>query len=149
MTNYEKRCSKSSSAVITLKLSQLLMSRRSGGSLNTSVGRPINSEANTFASISCTSSRSASSNPSRSWCRWRPCASYLKVLRRSYSRDDIPLPRTPRRQIPIVLSTDEVRRLIDAAPNLRYRTILMTLYDTGMRRAELCQLRPSTSTRSA
>src|SRR5215469_3295144 len=57
-------------------------------------------------------------------------------------RDDIPLPRTPRRQIPIVLSTDEVRRLIDAAPNLRYRTILMTLYDTGMRRAELCQLRP-------
>ena len=67
---------------------------------------------------------------------------YLKVLRRSYSRDDIPLPRTLRRQIPIVLSTDEVRRLIDAAPNLRYRTILMTLYDTGMRRAELCQLRP-------
>jgi integrase len=41
-----------------------------------------------------------------------------------------------------VLSTDEVRRLIDAAPNLRYRTILMILYDTGMRRAELCQLRP-------
>ena len=74
---------------------------------------------------------------------------YLKVLRRSYSRDDIPLPRTPRRQIPIVLSVNEVRRLIDAAPNLRYRTILMTLYDTGMRRAELCQLRPSTSTRSA
>ena len=51
--------------------------------------------------------------------------------------------------IPIVLSTDEVRRLIDAAPNLRYRTILMTLHATGMRRAELCQLRPSISTRSA
>src|SRR5215831_16796266 len=62
---------------------------------------------------------------------------YFKVLRRSYSRDDLPLPRTPRRQIPIVLSSNEVRRLIDAAPNLRYRTILMTLYDTGMRRAEL------------
>jgi integrase len=67
---------------------------------------------------------------------------YLKVLRRSYSRDDLPLPRTPRRQIPIVLSTDEVRRLIDAGPNLRYRTILITLYDTGMRRAELSQLCP-------
>ena len=37
---------------------------------------------------------------------------YLKVLRRSYSRDDIPLPRTPRRQIPVVLSTDEVRHFI-------------------------------------
>jgi len=67
---------------------------------------------------------------------------YLKVLRRSYSRDDLPLPKGPRRQLPIVLSPDEVARLIAAAPNLRYRTILMTLYSTGMRRAELCQLRP-------
>jgi integrase/recombinase XerD len=67
---------------------------------------------------------------------------YLKVLRRSYSRDDLPLPKQQRRQIPIVLSPDEVARLIEAAPNLRYRTILMTLYSTGMRRAELCQLRP-------
>ena len=41
-----------------------------------------------------------------------------------------------------MLSADEVARLIDAAPNLRYRTILMTLYSTGMRRAELCHLRP-------
>ena len=41
---------------------------------------------------------------------------YLKVLRRRYSRDDIPLPRVSRRRIPIVLSTEEVRRLIDAAP---------------------------------
>ncbi len=32
-------------------------------------------------------------------------------------------------------------RLIDAAPNLLYRTILMTLYSTGMRRAELVQLK--------
>jgi integrase/recombinase XerD len=67
---------------------------------------------------------------------------YLKVLRRSYSRDDLPLPKLPRRQVPVVLSADEVARLINAAPNLRYRTILMTLYSTGMRRTELCHLRP-------
>jgi integrase/recombinase XerD len=67
---------------------------------------------------------------------------YLKVLRRSYSRDDLPLPKLPRRQVPVVLSSDEVARLINAAPNLRYRTILMTLYSTGMRRTELCHLRP-------
>lgn len=67
---------------------------------------------------------------------------FLKVLRRRWSRDDLPLPRSVRRQIPVVLSPDEVARLIDAAPNLRYRTILMTLYSTGMRRAELCHLRP-------
>jgi site-specific recombinase XerD len=67
---------------------------------------------------------------------------YRKVLRRNYSHDDIPLPKTQRRPVPLVMSADEVYRLIDAAPNLRYRTILMTLYSTGMRRAELCHLRP-------
>ncbi len=59
---------------------------------------------------------------------------YLKVLRRNYSGDDMPLPKTQRRQVPLVLSPDEVSRLIETAPNLRYRTILMTLYSTGMPR---------------
>jgi site-specific recombinase XerD len=67
---------------------------------------------------------------------------YLKVLCRRFSRDDLPLPKLLRRQIPIVLSPDEVARLIAAAANLRHRTILMTLYSTGMRRSELCHLRP-------
>jgi site-specific recombinase XerD len=44
--------------------------------------------------------------------------------------------------VPIVLSRDEVTRLIESAPTLRHRTILMTLYSTGMRRSELCHLRP-------
>jgi len=67
---------------------------------------------------------------------------YRKVLHRGLSADDLPLPKLLRRQIPIVLSPDEVMRMIDAAPNLRHRTILMTLYSTGMRRSELCHLRP-------
>jgi site-specific recombinase XerD len=66
---------------------------------------------------------------------------FLKVLKRRWSRDDLPLPRSSRRQLPTVLSREEVARLIDAAPNLRYRTILMGLYSTGMRRSELCHLR--------
>jgi integrase/recombinase XerD len=66
---------------------------------------------------------------------------FLKVLKRRYSRDDLPLPKLLRRQIPTVLSPHEVARLIAAAANLRHRTILMTLYSTGMRRAELCHLR--------
>ena len=40
---------------------------------------------------------------------------YLKVLRRRFCRDDLPLPKLLRRQIPIVLSPDEVARLIAAA----------------------------------
>jgi integrase/recombinase XerD len=40
-----------------------------------------------------------------------------------------------------VLSPEEVARLIDSARNLYHRTLLMTLYSTAMRRAELCRLK--------
>ena len=67
---------------------------------------------------------------------------FNKVLKRRLSRDDLPLPKLLRRQIPVVLSRKEVARLIDSTGNLRHRTILMTLYSTGVRRSELCRLRP-------
>jgi integrase/recombinase XerD len=64
---------------------------------------------------------------------------FVKTLRRPYLPDHIPFPKRQRR-LPTVLSQDEVTRLIDAASNLMHRTILMTLYSTGLRRAELCAL---------
>ena len=67
---------------------------------------------------------------------------FRKVLRRPLFADDAPLPKVVRHQPPTVLSRDEVARLIDAAPNLRHRTILMTLYSSGIRCSELCHLRP-------
>jgi site-specific recombinase XerD len=66
---------------------------------------------------------------------------YRKVLRRPLFADDAPLPKVVRHQPPTVLSRNEVARLIDAAPNLRHRTMLMTLYSTGIRCSELCHLR--------
>ena len=65
---------------------------------------------------------------------------YLKTLKRVYRQEDLPLPKVPQR-LPVVLSREEIARLIAAASNLRHRTILMTLYSTGMRRSELCHLR--------
>jgi integrase/recombinase XerD len=67
---------------------------------------------------------------------------FVKTLKRSYMLEHIPFPKVPLR-LPTVLSPEEVTRLIDAAPNLLYRTILMTLYSTGMRRAELVRLKVS------
>jgi integrase/recombinase XerD len=64
---------------------------------------------------------------------------FLKVLKRRYSLDDTPYPKAPRR-LPQILSMDEVTRLIDAAGSLSQRTMLMTLYATGMRNAELRHL---------
>src|SRR5262249_30803853 len=67
---------------------------------------------------------------------------FVKTLQRSYMLEHIPFPKVPLR-LPTVLSPEEVTRLIEAAPNLLYRSILMTLYSTGMRRAELVQLKAS------
>ena len=67
---------------------------------------------------------------------------FVKTLRRAYMLEHIPFPKIPLR-LPTVLSPEEVARLIDSAPNLLYRTILMTLYSTGMRRGELVQLKAS------
>jgi integrase/recombinase XerD len=62
---------------------------------------------------------------------------FTKTLKRPYAIEEIPYPKIPRR-LPSVLSQDEVAHLIDGASNLAHRTMLMTLYSTGMRRAELC-----------
>ena len=64
---------------------------------------------------------------------------FVKTLKRPYMLEHIPFPKVPLR-LPTILSPEEVARLIDAAPNLLYRTMLMTLYATGMRRAELVNL---------
>jgi integrase/recombinase XerD len=68
---------------------------------------------------------------------------YKKVMkRRDLAFDDLPFPKTPKK-LPVVLSHEEVTQLIEAAPNLRYRTILMILYGTGLRRAEVVRLKVS------
>lgn len=43
--------------------------------------------------------------------------------------------------MPVVLSPDEVQRLIAGAKNLYHRTMLLTLYGAGLRRSELCHLK--------
>ena len=67
---------------------------------------------------------------------------FVKTLRRPYLPDHIPFPKRQRR-LPTVLSQEEVARLIASAQNLMHRTMLMTLYATGLRRAELCHLKVS------
>jgi integrase/recombinase XerD len=68
---------------------------------------------------------------------------YRKTLkRRDLDFDDLPLLKTPKK-LPVVLSPEEITRLIEAAPNLLYRTLLMLLYATGLRRAEAANLKLS------
>jgi integrase/recombinase XerD len=66
---------------------------------------------------------------------------FLRVKRRDM-KEDLPYPKRPRR-LPIILSPEEVQRLIAGAQNLFHRTMLMTLYGGGLRRSELLHLKVS------
>jgi len=64
---------------------------------------------------------------------------FVTVLKRPWDIDDTPYPKRPD-TLPTVLSPQEVARLIDSALTPLHRLVLMTLYATGLRRAELTRL---------
>jgi len=65
---------------------------------------------------------------------------YFKTLKKNWNISETPYPRKALR-LPTVLSQEEVVRLIDAARTPYHRTLLLTLYATGLRRAELTHLK--------
>ena len=67
---------------------------------------------------------------------------YCKTLKRAWSIADTPYPKKDHR-LPAILSQKEVAQLIAAASTAFHRTLLLTLYATGVRRAELTHLKVS------
>src|SRR5437763_11005121 len=67
---------------------------------------------------------------------------YTKTLKKGWSAAETPYPKRAE-HVPSILSQQEVARLIDAADSSFHRTLLMTLYATGVRRAELTHLKIS------
>src|SRR6266481_672381 len=67
---------------------------------------------------------------------------YIKTLKKAWSIAETPYPKKAF-HLPLILSREEVARLIDAALTPYHRTLLMTLYATGVRRAELTHLKVS------
>ena len=65
---------------------------------------------------------------------------FIRTLHRHEFRQFLPYPKV-RRKLPKILSLEEVARLIDASSGLFERTLLMVLYGTGMRRAEIARLK--------
>jgi site-specific recombinase XerD len=65
---------------------------------------------------------------------------YTKTLKKGWSAAETPYPKSAE-HVPSILSQEEVARLIDAACTPFHRTLLMTLYATGVRRAELTHLK--------
>jgi integrase/recombinase XerD len=67
---------------------------------------------------------------------------YTKTLKKSWSVAETPYPKKVF-HLPLILSQQEVARLIDAASTPYHRILLMTLYATGVRNAELTHLKVS------
>jgi integrase/recombinase XerD len=67
---------------------------------------------------------------------------YAKTLKKGWSIAETPYPKRAF-HLPSILSQEEVTRLIDAALTPYHRILLMTLYATGARNAELTHLKVS------
>jgi site-specific recombinase XerD len=66
---------------------------------------------------------------------------YRSFLKWDESRLSIP-PRTKSNHLPIILSVDEVRTLLNAAINLKHHALLKTVYCAGLRVSEVVNLKP-------
>jgi integrase/recombinase XerD len=65
---------------------------------------------------------------------------FVQVLKRPWTIAETPYPKRPE-QLPTVLSQEEVAQMIDATRTVFHRVLLMMLYATGLRRAELACLK--------
>ena len=65
---------------------------------------------------------------------------YTHTLHQQVSIEHIPLPRMEKK-LPVILSREEVAAILEAPKNLGHRTILTTLYATGMRVSEAANLK--------
>jgi len=55
---------------------------------------------------------------------------------------NLPFPKLEKK-LPVVLSTEEVQRMLSVLKNTKHRAMLATLYDCGLRCGELIELRPT------
>jgi integrase/recombinase XerD len=67
---------------------------------------------------------------------------YTHTLNRKISMERIPFPR-PQRKLPLILSREEVKALLESPRDLRHRTLLAILYGCGLRVSEVTQLKVS------
>ena len=67
---------------------------------------------------------------------------FAVTLGRGDVTDRLPFVREPRK-LPVVLSSEEVARLLQAAPGLKYRAALSVAYGAGLRASEVISLKVS------
>ena len=66
---------------------------------------------------------------------------YTVTLQRAWEVEHIPTPRHAPRKLPLILTTEQVGRLLSGVMVLKYRLVLMACYSAGLRINEACRLR--------
>jgi site-specific recombinase XerD len=64
---------------------------------------------------------------------------FNSVLNRNFSDDIIVRPKKPKK-LPYVLSKDEILAILDHISNLKHKTVLLTVYSSGLRISEVLNL---------
>lgn len=64
---------------------------------------------------------------------------YKHIIQTDWNFECISFQKRPK-SLPSVLSKEEITRIINAAPNLKYKAVIQTLYSAGLRLAELVNL---------
>lgn len=67
---------------------------------------------------------------------------FCDVLKREWNRLDLPRPRRSQK-VAVILSREEVGRIINSKTNLKHKAILMLVYSAGLRRNEVRNLKVS------
>jgi len=67
---------------------------------------------------------------------------FMVTLRKPESIARLPFVPQPRK-LPVVLSPEEVKRLLEAAPGLKYKAALSVAYGAGLRASEVVALKPT------
>jgi integrase/recombinase XerD len=67
---------------------------------------------------------------------------YRVTLKKEWTVDEIPMPKKPLK-LPVILSRQEVTRFLESIVSPKHRTILTTIYATGLRISEATHLRPT------
>lgn len=66
---------------------------------------------------------------------------FEKVLRRETKSYYFDMPRSKERKLPVVLSKNEVKKILNCTNNLKHKAILSTIYSAGLRLSELVNLK--------
>jgi integrase/recombinase XerD len=65
---------------------------------------------------------------------------YTQTLNQKVAIERIPFPRGEKK-LPLILSREEVKKLLDSTHHLRHRTLLATMYGCGLRVSEVAHLK--------